>query len=125
METKNIIRNVYLYLVSAVTLFMILFATVSLVNLGLRAWLFPKADGNTYYAPITTQQYCTADKEGKQVCPPADQLAKLQEQDKVRQDEQKVSDRQRELASNISMLIVAIPLFAYHWMTIRKDRSLV
>jgi len=123
METKNIIRNVYLYLVSAVTLFMIMFATVSLVNLGLRTWLFPKADGNTYYAPITKDQYCTTDKDGKQVCPPPEQTAKLQEEEKVRQQEQKTSDRQRELVSNISMLLVAVPLFVYHWLVIKKDHK--
>lgn len=122
MQAKNIIRNVYLYLVSAVTLFMIMFAMVSLVNLGLRTWIFPKADSYDYPTKFP-QEYCTPDKDGKQVCPSAEELVKLKAQDEARQEEQRTQTRQRELLSNISMLLVAVPLFTYHWMTIRKERD--
>lgn len=122
METKNIIRNVYLYLVSAVTLFMLMFAFVSLVNLGLRTWIFPKADENLYYAkPVS--EYCVPDKDGKQLCPSAEERAKLEAQDKERQAEEQTRQRQRELVQNFSMIIVAGPLFVYHWLVIKKDRK--
>lgn len=122
MQTKNVIRNIYLYLVSAVSLFMIVFSVVSLINLGMRTWIFPKADDNMYYArPV--QEYCTFDREGKQTCPSAEERAKLEAQDKQRQEESRVSQRQQQLVQNISMLLVAIPLFIYHWMVIRRDRK--
>ncbi len=122
METKNIIRNVYLYLVSAVTLFMLMFALVSLVNLGLRTWIFPMADETPYYAkPVT--EYCLPDTNGKQTCPSAEERAKLEAQDKERQTEEQTRQRQRELVQNFSMIIVAGPLFVYHWLVIKKDRK--
>lgn len=122
MQTKNIIRNIYLYLVSAVSLFMIVFSFVSLVNLGLRTWIFPMADENMYYAkPV--QEYCAPDKSGKQVCPSDEERAKLEARDKQMQEDSRTAQRQRELVSNISMLIVAVPLFTYHWMVIRRDRK--
>lgn len=122
METKNIIRNVYLYLVSAVTLFMLMFAFVSLVNLGLRTWIFPMADEPFYYTKPATE-YCTPDKDGKQTCPSAEERAKLEAQDKERQAEEQTRQRQRELVQNFSMIIVAGPLFVYHWLVIKKDRK--
>lgn len=123
MTTRNIIRNIYLYLVSAVSLFMIVFSLASLVNLGLRTWIFPKADDNYYY-PKPTQEYCMFDKEGRQSCPSADERAKLEELDKQRAVESRTAQRQRDLVQNISMLIVALPLFVYHWMIIRRDRTI-
>lgn len=123
MTTRNIIRNIYLYLVSAVSLFMIVFSLASLVNLGLRTWIFPKADDNYYY-PKAVQEYCMPDKDGRQTCPSADERAKLEELDKKRAVESRTAQRQRDLVQNISMLIVALPLFTYHWMIIRRDRSL-
>ncbi|MDQ5931901.1 MAG: hypothetical protein QG607_603 [Patescibacteria group bacterium] len=122
METKNIIRNVYLYLVSAVTLFMLMFAFVSLVNLGLRTWVFPMADETSYYIKQPAE-YCIPDKDGKQTCPSAEERAKLEAQDKERQSEEQKRQRQRELVQNFSMIIVAGPLFVYHWLVIKKDRK--
>jgi len=122
METKNIIRNVYLYLVSAVTLFMIMFAVVSMVNLGLRTWIFPQADDYNYSIKLP-QDYCTPDTSGKQVCPPAEEREKMEAREKLMQDQQKTQSRQRDLVTNISMLLVAIPLFTYHWMVIRKEQK--
>lgn len=122
MQPKNIIRNIYLYLVSAVSLFMIVFSVVSLINLGLRTWIFPKAD-DTYNYPKMAQQYCTPDKNGTPVCPSAEEQKRLEDQDLKIQEEARISQRQRDLVQNISFLIVAIPLFAYHWMIIRRDRK--
>jgi len=122
MDAKHIIRNVYLYLVSAVTLFMLMFALVSLVNLGLRTWIFPKADENLYYTkPVS--EYCIPDKDGKQVCPSAEDRAKLEAEDKTRQAEEQSKQRQRDLVQNFSMIIVAGPLFVYHWMVIKKEQK--
>lgn len=112
MQTKNVIRNIYLYLVSAVSLFMIVFSVVSLVNLGLRTWVFPKADNNYYYPTGP----CTVDKSGKSICPD-------DAEQKAAAEENKLVQRQRDLVQNISFLIVAVPLFSYHWMVIRKDRK--
>ncbi len=105
MQTKNIIRNVYLYLVSAIALFMVVFAVVSLVNLGLRTWIFPKADDNYYSQPSK----------------PVAEMAAQIEQDRQNAENNKLAQRQRDLVQNISFLIVAGPLFAFHWRLIRKD----
>ncbi|OGH63497.1 MAG: hypothetical protein A2848_01160 [Candidatus Magasanikbacteria bacterium RIFCSPHIGHO2_01_FULL_50_8] len=123
MTTRNVIRNIYLYLVSAVSLFLMVFALASMINLGLRTWLFPKADDNYYY-PKARPEYCMPDKAGLQVCPTGEELTKLEQQDKERAADARTAQRQRDLVQNISMLIVAAPLFGYHWRIIRRDRSL-
>ncbi|MCX6781159.1 MAG: hypothetical protein NT003_03555 [Candidatus Magasanikbacteria bacterium] len=127
METTKskgatIIRNLYLYVVSAISLFMIVFALVSLVNLGLRTWIFPKADDNYYSAPMG-QPACVPSKDGTVVCPTAADQAKIDAQNKQAQADNAQAQRQRDLVQNISFLIVSLPLFTYHWMVIRRDRA--
>lgn len=120
------IRNIYLYLVCAITLFMFAFAAVELVNLALRTWVFTKADQMNYAYPVKTPDgYCSFAKDGNRVCPPApaEELQKINEQNKKQADENRAAQRQNDLVRNISMLIIAIPLFAYHWFVIRRDKK--
>lgn len=118
------IRNIYLYLVCAITLFMVAFAAVDLVNLALRTWVFTKADQMNYVYPVKTPDgYCSFDKDGKRVCPSAEEQQKIDGQEKKQNEENRLSQRQSDLVRNISMLIVAIPLFTYHWLVIRRDKK--
>lgn len=118
------IRNVYLYLVCAITLFMIAFAAVDLVNLALRTWVFTKADQMNYSYPVKTPDgYCSFDKDGKRICPSTEEQQKIDEREKKQNEENRLSQRQSDLVRNISMLIVAIPLFTYHWLVIRRDKK--
>lgn len=118
---KNTIRNVYLYLVTAVTLFMIVFAVVDMINLGLRTYVFTKidqADVQNMYPPAVVYDEATKAKLG--TCPTIP--VNVAEQEKRQQDQQ-AANRQRDLVTNISLLVVALPLFGYHWLLIRRDRK--
>lgn len=125
MATKfHWIRNIYLYLVCAITLFMVVFAAVDLISLGLRTWVFTKADQINFSYPVKSPDgYCSFDKDGKRVCPSAEEQQKLSAQEKQQADDNRAAQRQNDLVRNISMLLVAIPLFAYHWIVIRRDRK--
>lgn len=122
MSTKSTIRNIYLYVVSAISLFMIVFSVVSMVNLGLRTWVFTKADSMSYARP-SIDQYCTYGEKGEKTCPSEEERAKREASDMKLQEDQRIADRQRDLVQNISFIIVALPLFIYHWRIIRADRD--
>lgn len=117
-----LIRNIYLYLVSATTLFMITFAVVNLINIGLRTWIFPKAD-QSYSYPKARPDFCSFDKDGKQICPSEEEINRRREEDKKAEIENAASQKQREIVQDLSMLIVAIPLFTYHWFLVRRERK--
>ncbi len=121
-QTKNLIRNIYLYLVSAISLFMIVFSLVSMVNLALRTWVFPQADYNYYQtAPVAIP--CTPDPTNKITCPTAEQQATQKALDDKNAEQNRIAQRDRDLVQEISFLIIAIPLFWYHWLLIRRDRE--
>ena len=46
-----------------------------------------------------------------------------EEQEKKRQEEENTRNRQREFSGAISMILVGIPLYLYHWKTIQKENK--
>lgn len=109
------IKKTYLYLVSLITLIMIVVASVSLLNTALKTWVFTKAD-NDFYRPRIV---CPLNEEGfpQKEC----NEDELTEEEKQRQEDQRVAQRQRDLAKNIAMLVVATPVFFFHFRLARKE----
>lgn len=101
------LRNIYLYLVCLITLIMVIVATVGLVQNTVRL-IYPEV-GYYYSEPV---------KEG------ADGLT----QDEI--DRQRELDQQRaqqqaiySLVGNVAMLLVAGPLYVYHWRKIEIEHA--
>lgn len=120
-QTKVTIKNVYLYLVSFVTLIMMVVSAAGIIDVALRTWIFPKADRAYYYGPVVCapgESPTTTPDAGKyrEPCVTQEQ-SDLQKQ---RDEEMRSAEKQRSLVRNISMLLVAAPLFAYHWRIIRR-----
>ncbi len=99
------LRLLYLYLFSFVGLLIVVFGSIQLVNLGLKAYVFKGADTYEVY-PISLP-------DGKPMETKEELLAK-QERETARQ-------RQRELVNSVSMLVVGTPLYLYHWRLIKKE----
>jgi hypothetical protein len=112
------LRKVFLYIFASVGLVLSIIGLVSLINLGLRTYVFTKSDYPCYdsysYAPM---------KE------PNGQEISKEEQDRIAKDnerrciDQRTSDKQRQASNAIAMLIVGLPLFGSFWNTIRKDKE--
>lgn len=106
---------------------MIVIPTGSLINLGLKAWIFTKADLNYYRisAPIDCSNYTTnINQDSGQVKKLSNKdCAKIKEEDKKSAQQRYEAQRQRDLAKNISFLIVGLPLFGYHWYLARKKEK--
>lgn len=104
------IRILYLYLLSFVGILIVVIGSVGLVNLGIKTFIFKDADRYEVYpasVPIN--------KEGTPEI-------SLEEQQK-RQDRDLARQKQRDFAQSLSMLLVGIPLYAYHWKTIQKENK--
>jgi len=123
-----IIKNIYFYLVSFVALMMVVFATANLINILLKTYIFTAVDQYPYYPavecdptaglietkPGTVAEPSQVKKLTPEEC--AAQEAKYQEREKQNMK----SQRQRSLVTDISFIVVGIPLFAFHWYYARK-----
>jgi len=108
------IRKVYLYLTSLIGLVLILIGAITLVNLGLKTWIFTKADNEFYGSPCYEPQPV---KDGETTR----QLSK-EDCDK-QQVENRTARRQSDAARSIAFILVGVPVYLYHWRKIKDERD--
>lgn len=109
------IKKIYLYLVSLVSLFIVVFGAISLLNMGLKTWVFTKADKDFYAYPMCPTEVAP-DPSGKSVAYKCDEA----EQQK-RAEDSREAQKQRDAANSLAMIIVGAPVFYFHWRLVRKD----
>lgn len=102
------IRLLYLYLFSFVGLLITIIGAVQLVDLGLKTYVFQVSDYRYPVLPIK-------DDQGQVTVSVAEQ----QQQMEIDADNQ----RKRILSNSIAMIAVGIPLYLYHWTTIKKENK--
>ncbi len=112
------IKKIYLYLVSLVSLVIIIVAAIMLINMALKTWVFTKADKDIYYYPRCAEMTPPAPAvEGSLAKAPACN----EEEEKKRAEESRAAQKQRDAAQAIAMLLVATPVFYFHWRIARKE----
>lgn len=108
---KFSIRLLYLYLFSFIGLIISVVGTIQIVDLGMKIYIFKDADKYDY--PLNSK----FDLNGKEIA-----LSDQEKQDqKAQQDKETTRNRQRQVSTALAMLIVGIPLYKYHWSTIKKE----
>lgn len=135
---RNIIRQIYFYAASLITLVIMVVSGAQIVNLALKSTFFPKADdayrtkcdaaGNVVYGyeaprPVT-EKAVTEDGE-------AMEEPELSEEEKAKRKaeceasiaEDRASERQRDFVQNFSMLFVAAPVFWFHFRIAQRERE--
>ena len=106
---NQIIRKVYLYLVTFIGIVVTVIGCINILDLGLKTFIFKEADSFVEYPrPVPLE-------EGKQ------STISKEEQEKYHQKEL-VSRRQRQASSAIAMIVVGFPLYKYHWHTLKKEK---
>lgn len=103
---KFSLRLLYLYLFSFVGLIIVVIGSVRLVDLGIKTFIFPEADRYEIY-PFAAKM------EGE-IQPTIEEQRAQQEKDLKR-------NKQRELSGSVSMILVGVPLYAYHWRLLKKE----
>ncbi|MEK7652156.1 MAG: hypothetical protein AAB351_03080 [Patescibacteria group bacterium] len=112
------IKKAYLYVVSLVSLIIIMVGAITLLNMGLKILL----NAEEYYAYPMMSVNCEAipAERGAAVKPTecdSNYQAKQQEAEKKNQQQQ----RKRDIAQSLAMIIVGVPVFYYHWKLARKE----
>lgn len=109
------LKKAYLYLASLISLVIAVIGAIMLLNLALKTWVFPKADRG-YYSTVCYSQKplpangqpmeCTAEEEARQ---------------KKMDEENRSAQKQRDAAQALAFIIVATPVWFYHWKMARKE----
>ncbi len=141
MKSHPIIRTIYLYLFTLVGLAMTVTGMARLVDIGLKQYIFIKADETMYPQPImaeppapktylVTQGLTDVQKTGL-----TDSQKKAMAQWEIDyatwqtaqrnppKIDYKTSQTQQNASSALSMIIVGLPLYLYHWSVIKKDKK--
>ncbi|OGG95605.1 hypothetical protein A3E04_02655 [Candidatus Kuenenbacteria bacterium RIFCSPHIGHO2_12_FULL_42_14] len=111
-----------------------------IINLGLKTWIFTKADRADSYAARPTPLYLTSETKGVEdlkacgekcnlTVAQREQLAQWltdyknwQETDAARDPNfYLVQNRQRQASTALSLILVGLPLWLFHWSVIKKD----
>ena len=115
------IKKVYLYLVSLISLIILVVAGIILVNLALRTWIFTKADDAFYYpARIVCEEITSPDGV---VMPQPAECADPDYETKEREAEmdRRSAQKQRDASQALAMILIASPVFYYHWKLARRE----
>jgi len=142
MEKHSLIRTIYLYLFTLLGLVLLTIGTVRFLDMGLKAFVFTKADDEefiNYSIPPYKQDFVSRNeatlekaastKESVSVKLTADEVLILNSsisewknwEEKRSKVDVKVSRRQRDASINLALMVVGLPLYLYHWLTIRKE----
>ncbi len=135
-KSRSLIRTIYLYLFALVGLALLTAGAVRLVDMGLRALVFTKADEmqRLYQMMPPVMPYSL------------ERIEELQEGEGLSEEERAVikrwladykdweerrskidpviASRHRDASVNLAMILVGLPLYLYHWRIIgRETRS--
>lgn len=103
------LRSLYLYLVSFVSLMMILMGVIFTVQ-NITDVMFPT---NYYYEPYPTDKLGELSEEEQQ---------KYEETQERYQDNLRVESK-KNVAKSVAVVIVALPTFIYHWRKVEKEKN--
>lgn len=140
MKTHPIIRTIYLYLFTLVGLAMTVVGAAKIVDLGLKQYIFTKADEDNYRAypaePPAPKNYLVerglTEEQKKGLSEEQKQTLKQWEEDYKRWREEQSSQpkidyrtaqKQRTASNALSLILVGLPLYLYHWSVIKRDKK--
>lgn len=101
-KSGSIILKIYFALTAFVTLMMTIFAVGELIDISIKTFIFTEADTVEWY------NYENPEEE-----PDEKTIERRKKMAKI--------EKQQSVARDVSMLIVAAPLFLYHFSIVRKE----
>lgn len=120
-RARNILKMIYLYLLSFVGIIVTVVASIGLLNLVLRHYVF-QVDSPEYYADICRSPIPANGKE--MTTPTEEKIKECEITERERTEKQLSNQIKYELSGEIAALIIGLPLWLYHWRLIRKEREL-
>jgi hypothetical protein len=136
MEKRSNIRTVYLYLFALVGLVLLIIGGVRFIDMGLKAFVFTQAEEEQrLYSkqppiPIYPVEKIEDIQDGGELTEQEKEaiarwLVDYEAWEKQREALDPVtSSRHRNASINLAMILVGLPIYIYHWGTIKKESRL-
>lgn len=105
-----LIKRIYLYSVSLLTLVLFLYGAFILLDQAIEAWILPRGDQPNFSYP------CMTPASAPMIC---DQVT-IDLQRRI-DEEDHAASKQRDAAQAIAMIVIAAPAFWFHWRQARKE----
>ncbi len=128
---KSKIRSVYLYIFAMLGLVLLVIGGVGLIDMALKAFVFTGADEeqriwarqppqpHSLRVEVLLENGSLSEDEMEAVSRWLDDYRDWEE--RVEAHDPVKSNRQRSAANNLALIIVGLPLYLYHWNTIKKE----
>ncbi|MFC1599824.1 hypothetical protein ACFL3T_02235 [Patescibacteria group bacterium] len=119
----SIVRFIYLYLISAITFIVFLIGAVTIVDQGLKSFVFGVEEYD-YNRPVPVmidcERYVSLDDESYENC-----LKKVELIDEIGEPEKSIftNEARKRLSIGVAQVLVAFPLWIFHWGIIERDRK--
>lgn len=136
-QKHSLVRTIYLYLFTIVGLALVIIGSVRFLDMGLKATIFRGADEpqriqqryyQGYYPPVLEKIASPEEVDAVEGLTDAEKTSLkdlVQNYERWKEESQQIdylsSQRQRDASINLSMLIVGLPLYLYHWRIIRRE----
>lgn len=134
MNSQRVIRTIYLYLFSVVGLVLLVIGAVGMIDMGLKASIFRQADEQRAWmerTPPMPPGYVVDGAPADSTIDPKARAALKDWAAQYREWEERGkkidpvrAQRERDAARNLALLAVGLPLYLYHWRTIRREASI-
>lgn len=128
-KQHSFIRTIYLYLFALLGLIFLVIGAIRFIDMGLKVYVFTEAEKDqryekTMFTPCSIEIERIVESQDNQELTEEEKialkkwLAEYNEQQEI--DYVKVN-RHRDAATNLSFILVGLPLYLYHWHVIKKD----
>jgi uncharacterized membrane protein YccF (DUF307 family) len=105
---KFSLRLLYLYLFSFVGLLITVIGGIQIVDLTLKTYVFKVSEYSYYPESVPVEG-------GKPIISAEDA--------RKRNEEEQSNQRKRQLSNSLAMITIGVPLYLYHWKTIKKENK--
>jgi hypothetical protein len=137
MKRYTLVRTIYLYIFALLGLVLLIIGSVNFLNMGLKAFIFTQADEESRIfskqIPIPTisriENIEQDIEEGKDICLSKEEKISIESwladynnwKESVSKIDPITSRRHRDASINLSLILIGLPLYLYHWRIIKKE----
>jgi hypothetical protein len=138
MKKQSLVRTIYLYIFTLLGLVLLIIGGVNFLNMGLKAFIFTQAEEEQRIlykqipTPFSASEIDNLEKEidgENQVCLSEEQKSDIESwlvdynnwKETSLQIDPIVARRHRDASLNLSLILIGLPLYLYHWKTIKRE----
>jgi hypothetical protein len=134
MEKHSLVRTIYLYIFACLGLVLLTIGSVNFLNMGLKVFVFTGAEQEERIMNKQPQAMYFADDAVMAKSIKSCSLTTEQKQqidywvndyknwkETYAQIDYVSSRRQKEASINLSLIVIGLPLYLYHWTVIKRD----